>query len=240
MSRVVGFEQNLVTEKYYEQLTANIFLPEGFESRFSVLTPSPRRPTSESSYIYDHESARESNRRPRPGCKPEKCIEIEVKTAASSESFASSFDSARDESYVIVDDNTDLQQHMTVRLLRTLCTSRSVWLTHAGCEWETSDVVSSLLLSRDLVFRTDRASAISNKNILTVLSRSLGRFSRRCYRTVASSLSSRTLFCISDAKIRRLRWCRQNSKSGSCLRNVMSASLAGLVCETSASLSDSS
>lgn len=118
MSRVIGFEQSPITEQYYEQMTQNIFLPEGFKSEFAIFISAGSKPRPEFSCSIDAEKI--CKLESRSICKPDEFVEIDVESPADCRSLTSSYDFTRDEVCVVIGDVTELNQHILVRCPGTL------------------------------------------------------------------------------------------------------------------------
>jgi hypothetical protein len=117
MSRVIGFEQSSITEKYYEQMTEKIFLPEGFKSEFAIFTSTCSKPQSES-YSIDDEKICELGM--LSICDPDGFVEIKIEPPVDYRSLTSSYDFTRGEACAVIGDVRDLGQHVLVRCPGTL------------------------------------------------------------------------------------------------------------------------
>lgn len=112
MSHVIGLEQSPITEKYYEQMTENIFLPEGFKSEFAIFTSACSKPRSEPPCSIDDEKICELES--LSICKPYGFVEIDIESPADYQSLTSSYDCIQ-EVCVVIGDVTELGQHVLVR-----------------------------------------------------------------------------------------------------------------------------
>src|SRR3984885_7098909 len=130
MSRGIGFEQSSITEKYYEQMTEKIFLPEGFESEFAIFTSTCGKPQSESYSIYN---GKVCERGLLSTCTPDGPVEIKIEPPVDYQSLASSYDFTRGEVCVVIGDVRDLGQHVPVRCPGTLLRTP---LTELGDRWK--------------------------------------------------------------------------------------------------------
>src|ERR1700722_14321980 len=113
MSRVIGFEQSSITEKYYEQMTEKNFLPEGFKSEFAIFTSACSKPQSESYCSIDDGKICELES--LSICKSDGFVEIKIESPVDYRSLTSSCHFPRGEVCVVIDDVTELGQHLLVR-----------------------------------------------------------------------------------------------------------------------------
>jgi hypothetical protein len=225
MSRVIGFEQSSITEKYYEQMTENIFLPEGFESEFAIFTSTCCKPQSES-YSIDNGKVCELGL--LSICNPDGFVEIKIEPPVDDQSLASSYDFTRGEVCVVIGNVRDLGQHVLVRCPGTLLRTP---LTELGDRWKIDYDVCPTQAPTTVLSDTDRLNlVISDSKIRIALSRSPDLFLTSCSCSVGFFQSSRTLSSILDGGISKSRWHRQGYGREHCLQDLLAMVSAVLVC----------